>query len=218
MKPKHHLKLQGDSISQWWQWQGSTPKSVRQSRPPLNQACHKANVVRTSSLKAERNNPNFDNYEDDDEDDDVFVTADPVRGQHVTVKSAIISTTNPYCTSARVSKRRFHNSGVVSVVSNSTKTRWDVSNNSVESSAPSPSSDSSESSLVLSSSASSTSSHSPHANTSASILSHDQVIINQASRKVKRNVTKRQKNATKYIFFYRILGMMAIVQTNPSPL
>ena len=125
-----------------------------------------------------------DDPEDDDEDDDddVFVTADPIRGQHVTVKSAIISTTNPYCTSARASKRRFHNSRIVTTSS----ARWGDSGGSsgsggqVETSAPSPSSDSSDSSLVLlSSSASSTSgSHSPNANNgsaSASILSHDQV-------------------------------------------
>ena len=36
----------------------------------------------------------------EDEEDNVIVTADPIRGQHVTVKRAIISTTNPHCTSA----------------------------------------------------------------------------------------------------------------------
>ena len=111
-------------------------------------------------------------------------------GQHVTVKSAIISTTNPYCTSARVSKRRFHNSRVITTASVASNRGWDGGSGSgggsgggtvqVETSAPSPSSDSSDSSLVLSSSASSTSSHSPNANNgsaSASILSHDQVIF-----------------------------------------
>lgn len=123
----------------------------------------------------------------EDEDDDVFVTADPIRGQHVTVKSAIISTTNPYCTSARVSKRRFHNSRIITTASAASNRGWDGGSGSgggtvqVEASAPSPSSDSSDSSLVLSSSASSTSSHSPNANNgsaSASILSHDQVNFN----------------------------------------
>ena len=106
-------------------------------------------------------------FRSDEDDDDVFVTADPIRGQHVTVKSAIISTTNPYCTSARMPKNRRNGQNIIAKCNKS----W------VETSAPSPSSDSSDSSLALSSS-SSTSSHSPHANnnsTSASILSHDQV-------------------------------------------
>ena len=168
--------MQGDSISQWWQWQQSGSGHVP---PTAKGQLHgstttlKANVVRTSSLKDSgskyQNRENPDNDEEDSDNDDVFVTADPVRGQHVTVKSAIISTTNPYCTAARVSKRRFHQ--------NRSTTRWDVSSGNVETSAPSPSSDSSDSSLVLSS-GSSTGSHSPHAinnSTSASILSHDQV-------------------------------------------
>jgi len=175
---------QGDSISQWWQWQGTqttgtggTPKTSS-SQHHGSTTTLKANVVRTSSLK-ERHNDRQDNLED--EDDDVFVTADPIRGQHVTVKSAIISTTNPYCTSARVSKRRFHNSRIITTASAASNRGWDGGSGGgtvqVEASAPSPSSDSSDSSLVLSSSASSTSSHSPNANNgsaSASILSHDQ--------------------------------------------
>lgn len=167
---------QGDSISQWWQWQQSgTPHASASNKGHITNLSGstttlKANVVRTSSLKDNskysRGHPDRES-DDSDADDDVFVTADPVRGQHVTVKSAIISTTNPYCTAARVSKRRFHQ--------NRSTTRWDVSSGNVETSAPSPSSDSSDSSLVLSSSSSSTGSHSPHAiNTSASILSHDQ--------------------------------------------
>jgi len=187
---KKRRNSQGDSISQWWQWQGGTHATSNGTKTTPGQhhgstTTLKANVVRTSSLK-ERQNDRPDDPEDDDEDDDddVFVTADPIRGQHVTVKSAIISTTNPYCTSARVSKRRFHNSRIVTTSS----ARWGDSGGSsgsgglggqVETSAPSPSSDSSDSSLVLlSSSASSTSgSHSPNANNgsaSASILSHDQ--------------------------------------------
>ena len=169
--------LQGDSISQWWQWQqqqqSNTPGSA--SHVQSTKGHHhgstttlKANVVRTSSLKdSSKYHANPEDSEDNDENDDVFVTADPVRGQHVTVKSAIISTTNPYCTAARVSKRRFQ-------TQNRSTTRWDVSSGNVETSAPSPSSDSSDSSLVLSS-GSSTGSHSPHAiTTSASVLSHDQ--------------------------------------------
>jgi len=181
---------QGDSISQWWQWQGTqttgtggTPNGSTKTSSSQHHGSTttlKANVVRTSSLK-ERHNDRQDDLED--EDDDVFVTADPIRGQHVTVKSAIISTTNPYCTSARVSKRRFHNSRIITTASAASNRGWDGGSGSgggtvqVEASAPSPSSDSSDSSLVLSSSASSTSSHSPNANNgsaSASILSHDQ--------------------------------------------
>ena len=174
--------LQGDSISQWWQWQQQQQNNVTGpgSHVPTSTKGHlhgstttlKANVVRTSSLKDSvskyQQNP-ADSDDDDDygENDDVFVTADPVRGQHVTVKSAIISTTNPYCTAARVSKRRFGHP-------NRSTTRWDVSSGNVETSAPSPSSDSSDSSLVLSS-GSSSGSHSPHTHaTSASVLSHDQ--------------------------------------------
>ena len=140
--------FQGDSISQWWQWQPPKGSSNHGSTTTL-----KANVIRTNSLKEKGHSFQDD---DDDDDDEVFVTADPVRGQHVTVKSAIISTTNPYCTSSRVPKKR-------------------ISARAVEASAPSPSSESSESSLVLSS-ASSTSSHSAHANP-GSIVSHDQVCI-----------------------------------------
>ena len=106
----------------------------------------------------------------------MFVTADPVRGQHVTVKSAIISTTNPYCTTSRAASKK--NKRVLQQHSNNNIRAVPVSvtssNNAVENSAPSPSSESSESSLVLSSSASSTSSHSVHANP-GSIVSHDQV-------------------------------------------
>jgi len=185
---KKRRNSQGDSISQWWQWQGTQTTGAgggggtktSSSQHHGSTTTLKANVVRTSSLK-ERHNDRHEEIED--EDDDVFVTADPIRGQHHQVKSAIISTTNPYCTSARVSKRRFHNSRIVttsSAASVAVSTRWDASGGSggpVETSAPSPSSDSSDSSLVLSSSASSTSSHSPNANNnsaSASILSHDQ--------------------------------------------
>ena len=169
--------LQGDSISQWWQWQqqqqqnntGHVPASTK-GHLHGSTTTLKANVVRTSSLKDSvskyQQNPADSDDDDYGENDDVFVTADPVRGQHVTVKSAIISTTNPYCTAARVSKRRFGHP-------NRSTTRWDVSSGNVETSAPSPSSDSSDSSLVLSS-GSSTGSHSPHATTSASVLSHDQ--------------------------------------------
>ena len=184
------LFLQGDSISQWWQWQGPHTPNHSSGTKQIHGQFHgstatlKANVVRTSSLKDQRQNLSFvNNQSEDEDDDDVFVTADPIRGQHVTVKSAIISTTNPYCTSARVSKRRFHNSSNLSKSANNsnnrstTTTRWEVSSTAIEASAPSPSSESSsDSSLVLSSSsASSTTSHSPLANTSASILSHDQV-------------------------------------------
>ena len=171
--------LQGDSISQWWQWQQQQQNNVTGpgSHVPTSTKGHlhgstttlKANVVRTSSLKdSSKYHPNPEDSDDEyGENDDVFVTADPVRGQHVTVKSAIISTTNPYCTAARVSKRRFGHP-------NRSTTRWDVSSGNVETSAPSPSSDSSDSSLVLSS-GSSSGSHSPHTHaTSASVLSHDQ--------------------------------------------
>ena len=96
---------QGDSVSQWWSWQQqqqqpTTPSSTlkRESRP------NKVSVIRSGSLKEElRPEPPRPN---DDDEEDGFVRADPVRGQHVTVKSAIISTTNPYCTGARVPKNK----------------------------------------------------------------------------------------------------------------
>ena len=91
---------QGDSVSQWWAWQQATPTSTlkRESRPP------KVTVFRSGSLKEElRHEPQRTG---DDDEEDGFVRADPIRGQHVTVKSAIISTTNPYCTGARVPKTK----------------------------------------------------------------------------------------------------------------
>ena len=91
---------QGDSVSQWWAWQQGTPTSTlkRESRPTT-----KVTVIRSGSLKEEfRHEP----QRDEEEEEDGFVRADPVRGQHVTVKSAIISATNPYCTGARVPKTK----------------------------------------------------------------------------------------------------------------
>lgn len=82
---------QGESVSQWWQWHGTT--AANNDRP-------RSGIVRTSSLKDARDgNP--------EGSDDVFVTADHHPGKQQ-VKSAIISTTNPYCTTARVSKSRKH--------------------------------------------------------------------------------------------------------------
>lgn len=96
---------QGDSVSQWWSWQQqqttATPTSTlkRESRPP------KVSVIRSGSLKEELR-PEPQRPTGDEDEEDGFVRADPVRGQHVTVKSAIISTTNPYCTGARVPKNK----------------------------------------------------------------------------------------------------------------
>ena len=61
--------LQGDSIAQWWQWQ--PPKGSNHG----STTTLKANVVRTNSLKETGHT-----FQDEDEDDEVFVTADPVRG------------------------------------------------------------------------------------------------------------------------------------------
>jgi len=85
---------QGDSISQWWSWQQGTP----QEDSPLG----KPTIFRSGSLKEEiRQNP-----ENSEVKDDGFVQADLVRRQQVTVKNAIISTTNPYCTGARAPKSK----------------------------------------------------------------------------------------------------------------
>jgi hypothetical protein len=93
---------QGDSVSQWWAWQqtAATPTSTLKREP----RAAKASVFRSGSLKEEMR-PEPPRPEEDEEEDG-FVRADPVRGQHVTVKSAIISTTNPYCTGARVPKSK----------------------------------------------------------------------------------------------------------------
>ncbi len=99
---------QGDSVSQWWHWNGS---GSRDSTP----AGSRATVARSSSLKGvvgRKQQQGRDDWGEEDEDDDeVFVTADPIRGGAqgggVTVKSAmIVSATNPYCTGVRVHKRR----------------------------------------------------------------------------------------------------------------
>ena len=87
---------QGDSISQWWHWQGSRDSTpVTGSRP----------VVRSSSLKDDLNHRS---RQEEEEDDEVFVTADPIRRTNVKeVKSAmIVSAVNPYCTGVRTSKTR----------------------------------------------------------------------------------------------------------------
>ena len=88
--------LLGDSVSQWWQWQGgsrdSTPAASRQ-------------VMRSSSLKGNLNHDDLDDEDEDEDDDDdgeVFVTADPIRAkQSHQVKSAMI--VSAYCTTARAS-------------------------------------------------------------------------------------------------------------------
>jgi hypothetical protein len=96
---RRHSGSQGDSIAQWWQWQGSSPppSSCTGSRP----------VARSTSLKGDLGQRPRNGHEDEDEDDEVFVTADPlVRAmQSGQVKSAmIVSASNPYCTGARTKK------------------------------------------------------------------------------------------------------------------
>jgi hypothetical protein len=77
----------GDTVSQWWSWQQptTTPTSTlkRESRPA------KPSVIRSGSLKEEMR-PEPERQSPDDDEEDGFVRANPVRGQHVTVKSAII--------------------------------------------------------------------------------------------------------------------------------
>ena len=94
---KKRRNSQGDSISQWWQWNGSGSRS---STPISSRAA----VVRSTSLKSDLNRRG--RIEDDD-DDEVFVKADTVRTAAISsqVKSAmIVSAANPYCTGARLVK------------------------------------------------------------------------------------------------------------------
>ncbi len=85
---------QGDSVAQWWQWTGSG--SSREATPNGRRG-----VIRSSSLKGALSGQIRADEEDDDEDD-VFVTADPIRKQSSQVKSAMIVSNNPYCTGVRV--------------------------------------------------------------------------------------------------------------------
>ena len=122
---------QGDSVSQWWHWNGS---GSRDSTPNRSQGNSRAAVARSSSLKGilgRRHNRDssaagneWEEEEEDGEDDDVFVRVDPILGraaadgammggasgsQAVTVKSASIvsaAARNPYCTGARASKKK----------------------------------------------------------------------------------------------------------------
>lgn len=92
---------QGDSVSQWWSWQQGTPISTLKREPQQTKPC----VIRRGSLKEDLHHVLVvPKGVAEEEEDDGFVRADPVRGQQVMVKSAIISTTNPYCTGARVPK------------------------------------------------------------------------------------------------------------------
>ena len=99
---RHRRSSQGDSVSQWWAWQQGTPTSTlkRESRAT------KVTVFRSGSLKEELRHDPTQSAGAEEPEEDGFVRADPVRGQHVTVKSAIISTTNPYCTGARAPKTK----------------------------------------------------------------------------------------------------------------
>ncbi len=90
---------QGDSISQWWQWQGLPQSETPPPRPSVARSCSLKSAVPHT-----RNNQH--NQQDDD-DDDVFVTADAVRSREGVVRSAMIvsaASANPYCTSARRSR------------------------------------------------------------------------------------------------------------------
>ena len=104
-KKRRRSSQERDSVSQWWQWQGAKNDSgnlTTEDNVTLRSCRSRKSVIRTSSLKERKASTN----DQDPEDDDVFVRADPVnRGQRVHVKSAIISSTaNPYCTTARVPK------------------------------------------------------------------------------------------------------------------
>lgn len=96
-------------MSQWWQWNGT---NSRNSSPGLK-GSRSATVIRSTSLKSDLNHipTKAGEFDDDEEDDDVFVTADPIRNASVSrVKSAmIVSAVNPYCTGVRTNKNRLPN-------------------------------------------------------------------------------------------------------------
>jgi len=97
---RNRRSSQGDYVSQWWSWQqGVTLSALKpESQNPLKSTT----VRRRGSLKEESLHIKTSPHGDDEECG--FVRADPIRGHQMMVKSAIISTTNPYCTGARIPK------------------------------------------------------------------------------------------------------------------
>ena len=107
-----------NSVSQWWQWQGTGEAGHGVHKPdlnmtvdiatlstPLSSKCRKS-IIRTSSLKEqqkqissdaanlEQTTPLENGESEEGLHDDVFVRADPInRGQKMNVKNAIISST-----------------------------------------------------------------------------------------------------------------------------
>jgi len=80
-------------------WTKSRP-SCQQQQVSTSTPIKKATVLRTSSLKEHQPSKEV---EDEDEENN-FVRANPVHDRRLHVKSAVISSTNPYCTTSRALK------------------------------------------------------------------------------------------------------------------
>ncbi len=161
---------QGDSIAQWWQWQGS--HGSHQGRP----------VARSTSLKgdlSQRCGRNAGDEDEEEDEDEVFVTVDPlVRAkQSGQIKNAmIVSAANPYCTGARTKKQQVvvKSAFVASRKHHVVVNGGGSSGTSSIAASPSPSPPTATSSPVAGTSDASRTSPSSSSNGNSSLLCHDQ--------------------------------------------